>query len=226
MSYKNQPMVSQPPQITERFLTWCLPAELKDPVVGDLAEEYSQKLLSQDYLTALAWYQRQAFRTAVRYLWQNKRGLLMFILGLLTFLATLLMAIMFSGEVSMFINIPSILVVYPPAIFITIGICSAHTCKTALRLLFDNELVLELSELKAAKHVYTLLGNSSMWLGFMGVLIGAVAIGVNMEVDIMNKVLGPAIAVCLLTALYGVILKVFCYIGEQKIQHLIIQKEA
>lgn len=226
MRYKNQPMVSQPPQITERFLTWCLPAELKEPVVGDLAEEYSQKLQSQDYLTALAWYQRQAVRTAVRYLWQNKRGLLMFILGLLTFLATLLMAIMFSGEVDIFIDVPSILVVYPPAILLTFGICSAQTCKTALRLLFDNELIMDITELKAAKHVYTILGNSSLWLGGMGVLIGAVAIGVNMEVDVMDKVLGPAIAVCLLTALYGVILKVFCYIGEQKIQHLIIQKEA
>ncbi|MCC2604414.1 hypothetical protein [Planctobacterium marinum] len=226
MRFKNQPMVSQPPQITERFLTWCLPTELKEPVVGDLAEEYSQKLQSQDYLTALAWYQRQAVRTAVRYLWQNKRGLLMFILGLLTFLATLLMAIMFSGEVGIFINVPSILVVYPPAIFLTIGICSAQTCKTALRLLFDNELIMDITELKAAKHVYTILGNSSLWLGFMGLVIGGVAIAIDVNEIIEHQMLGPAIGISILTFMYGLIPKVICYIGEQKIQHLIIQKEA
>ncbi|BDX06320.1 hypothetical protein MACH26_18410 [Planctobacterium marinum] len=214
--------MTQPPRLSERFLTWCLPSSLKEPIVGDLAEEYQQKLEHENVLTAIVWYQRQAFKTAIRYLWQTKRGVLMFILGLLTFLATLTMAIMWSGHWSIFINIPSFLLVIPPAILLTIGICSAQTCKTALRLLFDNELQPDITELKAAKHVYRMLGNCSLWLGTMGMVLGAVAIATNIEPEAFSDAFGPAFAVATLTMLYALILKVFCYIGEQKIQHLII----
>lgn len=150
----------------------------------------------------------------------------MFILGILTFLATLTMAIVWSGEWGNFINVPSLLLVIPPAVFLTIGICSTQTCKTALRLLFDNELDLEVSELQAAKHVYKLLGNSSLWLGAMGFVLGAVAIAINMEPEAFADAFGPAFAVATLTLLYALILKVLCYIGEQKIQHLIICKQS
>lgn len=38
---------THPPKLIEKFLHWSLPAELKEPVLGDLAEEYAQLILSQ-----------------------------------------------------------------------------------------------------------------------------------------------------------------------------------
>lgn len=151
-----------PPKMTEKFLTWCLPKSLKEPVAGDLSEEFSGKAVIEGLSEARVWYFRQAFLTAFRYLFKTKRGLFMFIFGILTFLGTLLMALLMSGELDMFVNIPSFLVVVPPALFITIGISSKQTCKQALLLMLDDELEASLTELKSAKQMFQVLGNTSV----------------------------------------------------------------
>ena len=44
-----------PPIIIEKFLYWTLPNELKDPVLGDLAEEYLVLKMKSSY-QANYWY--------------------------------------------------------------------------------------------------------------------------------------------------------------------------
>lgn len=213
-----------PPQLTERFLTWCLPKTLKEPVVGDLSEEFNHKIMTSGYSVARFWYLRQAALTAIQYLYKNKKGTLMFILGIFVFLGSFLMALwMSSHTLGTFINIPSIIVVLPPAIVLTIGITSLETCKNALRLMVDDELALPLVGLESAKQAYVVMGNTSMWLGVLGLIIGWVAMAEHIKAEEFSQVIGPATAVSLLTIMYSLIIKVLCYVGEQKIEQKIIQ---
>lgn len=214
-----------PPALFERFLYWCLPKSLKEALVGDLAEEFSQMARETTRRQANLWYMRQAALTSIQFLWKNKRGMLMFILGILAFVATFFMALLMSADISAYINVPSLIVVIPAAVFISIGIASRNTMKTGFRLLFDDELVVSIPEMKAAKHGFTVLGNSSMLLGYLGVIIGFVAISNHINAETFSKVIGPALAVSLLTLLYALFVKVLCYAAEQKIQHLLIKAE-
>lgn len=146
----------------------------------------------------------------------------MFVLGILAFLATVLMAFMLSGELWMFANLPSFFMVVPPAILFAVSVTSKQTCLRAIQLIFDEEVQPDLTELNAAKHVFSVMGNASVWLGALGTVIGWVAISTNIEPETFKDVIGNAFAVSLLTALYAFIVKILCYVGEQKIQHRII----
>jgi hypothetical protein len=71
MSSTNQVNSIHPPKLIEKFLYWSLPVELKEPVLGDLAEEYAQRATTQP-LTAKYWYTRQALRTGLQFLTKTK----------------------------------------------------------------------------------------------------------------------------------------------------------
>lgn len=209
---------AHPPKLIETFLHWSLPAELKEPVLGDLAEEYSELILRQP-LKANYWYTRQALHTGLQFLTKTKRGLIMFLFGILGFLAVVMMGMIQSGDLSMFVNVPSLLIVFPSALLITIAATSKQSRRNAYSVLFNDDLTLNKTELKAAKHVYTTFSNMNILMGVIGVIIGAIAMSSNMQ-DMSS--FGPAFAVCLLTLFYALLMKALCFAAEAKIQFKII----
>lgn len=210
-----------PPKLIESFLHWALPNELKDPVLGDLEEEYLG-IAKHARLKANYWYTRQALRTGVQFLIKTKRGLIMFLFGIIVFVCMTLMAMMMSGEISMFVDIPSFLIVVPPALILTFACSSKQSLSHAFTLLFSEDLHLTRAQLSAAKHIFTTFGNMNMLLGWIGVIIGAIAIGSTINGDNISLVFGPAFAVCVLTLLYALLIKALCYAAEAKIQFKII----
>jgi flagellar motor component MotA len=130
------------------------------------------------------------------------------------------------GDLSMFANLPSLLVVIPPAIFATLAATSKQARSNAWSLLFSEAIELDTSKLKAAKQVFTILGNMSMLMGFIGVVINAVAMASNIEPETFSGVFGSAFAVCLLTLFYALLIKALCYAAEAKIQSKIIEQES
>ena len=74
-----------------------------------------------------------------------------------------------------------------------------------------------------SKRSYLILGNTAMLLGGLGVLIGFIAIATNIEPEMFKKVIGQALAVSFTTLLYGFLVKIPCYLIEQKIQTRIEQ---
>lgn len=223
MSSASQVKSTRPPKFIEKFLHWSLPAELKEPVLGDLAEEYFQRAASQP-LKANYWYTRQAIRTGLRFLTQTKRGLIMFLLGSLGFVIVVVMSMHFGGDIPMFINVPSLIIVLPPALLFTLACTSKQSRKNALNVLLSEDIVLDNIELNAAKHVFTTFGNMNMMMGWIGVIIGAIAMSSNIESEEFGHVFGPAFAVCLLTLFYGLLIKALCYAAESKIQFKIISQ--
>jgi len=210
-----------PPRLIEKFLHWTLPNELKVPILGDLAEEYVC-LAEQTPLKANYWYTRQALCTSLQFLTKTKRGLIMFLLGIIIFVGMTLMAMLQSGEIMMFVNVPSCLIVVAPALILTCASSSKQSRSHAFRVLFSEDLDLSREELNAAKQLFTTFGNMNMLMASIGVVIGAIAIASNIEAKVFSQVFGPAFAVCVLPLLYALLIKTLSYAAEAKIQFKII----
>ena len=141
----------------------------------------------------------------------------MFAFSVLLFLGLILFAMILGGDVGMFVNIPSILIVFPPAIAFTYAATSGEAVKQAFAFVLSGKTGEEEQAYTLSRRVFTVLGNTSVWLGFFMTLIGWVAMASNMK-DM--KAFGPAFAVSILTLMYAVGFKVICYVAEQKIQTL------
>ncbi|WP_339719386.1 hypothetical protein [uncultured Paraglaciecola sp.] len=142
----------------------------------------------------------------------------MFLLGMIVFVFTTAMAMMMSGEIMMFVNVPSLIIVFPPALFLTFASTSKQSRSHALALLFSKGLGLNYGELSAAKLVFKNFGNLNLLMGWIGVVIGAIAMAANIELETFSQGFGPAFAVCMLTLFYALLMKVICYAAEAKIQ--------
>jgi hypothetical protein len=210
-----------PPRLMEKFLRWTLPTELKDPILGDLAEEYSC-LAEQAPLKANYWYARQAMSTGLQFLTKTKRGLIMFLLGMIVFVSMIAMAMILSGEIMMFVDIPSFLIVVPPAFMLTLASSSKQSRSHAIKLMLSENLDLGKAELHAAKQVFTTFGNMNMLMGWIGVIIGTIAMASTINGENISQLFGSAFAVCVLTLFYALLIKALCYAAEAKIQFKII----
>jgi flagellar motor component MotA len=147
---------------------------------------------------------------------------MMFLLGMIIFVGMIVMAMMMSGEMMMFVNLPSLIVVIPPALMFTLTSSSKQSRSHAVKLLFNESLHLNSAELIAAKHVFTTFGNLNILMGFIGVIIGAMAMGSSLNGENISQIFGSAFAVCVLPFFYAFLIKVLCYAAEAKIQFKII----
>lgn len=206
------------PKYTSKFLYWALPQSLKDPVLGDLTEEYGQKVIHQP-IAARLWFQKQAIRSAFQYLWQTKRGVIMFLLSVLTFIGFTLFAMILSGGIDMFIDVPSFLIVLPPAIMFGLAATSMADAKRGVAILMSNSEEYTDLEYRRAGHFFNVTGHSAILLGSVMTLIGWVAMGSNIESAEFSSVIGPAFAVSILTIVLGLIIKIVCHVAEQKIRY-------
>lgn len=213
-----------PPKYSSQFLNWALPAELRDPIMGDLDEEYIQQLLNNP-ANADNWYRNQAMRSAIQFIWKTKRGLFMFLISVLVFIGVAIMGMEFGIDVTAYIDVPSLMLVVMPAIFFSIAATSLKSFKLAFTLLINDELTLNKIDMVQAKQTFTVMGNSAVLAGVFSTLMGAIAIAGNLPVVDFYENLGPALAVCFLTLYYGYGLKVLTYVSEQKIQNLINKAE-
>lgn len=214
----------EPNSLLTRWLVWTLPSELKEPISGDLLEEYNHRA-QQHQSAAAKWYLSQVVRTSWRYLKQTKQGIIMFIFGILTFIAVTLMAMIMGGGLEMFIDIPSIILVLVPSLLFSITVCSWHDIKKGISLVINDEQEVTQQQLKKSQKAYRVLGNTAMLTGWFATIIGAVAIAnhANEEDFFMN--LGPAMAVCVLTLLYGVGIKTVAYVVEQRLLYIADNQE-
>ena len=107
-------------------------------------------------------------------------------------------------NVSNFVNVTSILIVFGLTFFGLLA--SGRKIIAAVSAVTDKHADEE--QLYDASDTFIQAGNFSMAAGWVGVLIGLVLMLVHMEDP---AAIGPAMAICLLTALYGTILKYFLF---------------
>lgn len=210
---------NHPPQLVERILRWALPHELKEPILGDLAEEFQQRHY-HNHIGARNWYIKQALITSNQFVWKTKRGLVMFGISIILFLVLSYMALWFSSDdLSMFLDVPSLLLIFPPSVMFAVGVTSVNDMKNAIKQLFNDELLLSKQDFVNAKLFFNVMGNSAILMAVFSTFIGAIAMGSHISADDFASVFGPAFAVCILVLMYSFGLKTLCYVAAQKLQY-------
>lgn len=205
--------------LAKKILNWSLPDSIREPVIGDLEEIYNLRLQQgQKHLAVQYWYWRQTVNLAYRFMPTTQRGLIMFILSLIVFISMMIFGMEVSTGLSAFIDGPSALLVFPPAILFSISVTSWHEFTFAIGCVISDRRDFNKGELFQSKRVFAVLGNTAMWCGVITTLIGWVAIASNISPEEFSSVIGPAFAVSLLTLYYGAILKLLCYVAEQRIE--------
>lgn len=121
-------------------------------------------------------------------------------------------------DITYLINIPSAMIVFPVAYFFSIGIVTAKKANLALKSMFHLERLTQ-KQLEDSKVFFKLCGDLSIAIGIIGVFIGLVAIA--HYVWDTPKAFGSALAVCILTILYGLWAKLPFYMLEQKCEYLL-----
>lgn len=166
-----------PPRIAEALLEKVLPADLKEPLLGDLEEEFQQIQFNQSKQACQIWYWRQALLTSFHFFSQTQKALIMFAFSVLFFAALTIFAMELSGGSSMFFDVPSLIITLPPALVFTLAVTSPGNVKQAFSCLFSGH-VDSLRQVKSSAMVFNVLGNSCLWLGALMTLLGWVAMGV------------------------------------------------
>lgn len=110
---------SSPPKLATLFLSWSVPSNIKEPVLGDLEEAYLTRLTNQGKQAANYWYWRQAIMSGLSFMLQTQRSVFMFITAMMFFIGITLFAMSVSSSIDTFIDVPSFLVVIPPALVFT-----------------------------------------------------------------------------------------------------------
>ena len=115
-------------------------------------------------------------------------------------------AIMFGGSVLNFIDFPSLTLVLSLTLGVTLWSCSMQDISMALRAaLFGGSL--EESDAVRGQAVFNRAADGAVASGMLGTLIGLVQMLRHLDDP---TVIGPAMAVALLTLLYGVLLGELC----------------
>ena len=203
----------RPPRAISGFLAWSLPTAIKEPVLGDLEEAFGDKYHQYGLLTANLWYLRQALFSGFSFMLQTQRSVVMFILAIIFFLLMTLFAMYISSGVSLFIDIPSFLIVFPPALILTCAATSYNEVKRAFAMLMNVNHSYDNEHCKRSALVFSTLGNTGLMLGIFMMLIGIIAIGNVIE---SFSSLAPALAVAMLSLFYGVAIKLVSYVAQQK----------
>lgn len=217
---------NHPPKMPSWFLSWALPQELHDAVMGDLIEEYQEQVANSGLIKGQIWYWRQALLSAVAFIQQTQRGFIMFLISLLIFIAVTFMGMELGFETSAYIDVPSVILVVLPAVFFSIAITSISDLKNGGIMLLSDKAEFSTLQLLLAKQSFHVLGNTALLMGVFSSLLGAIAIASNLSAEEFSSVFGPAVGVCLLTLYYGLAIKIICYVAEQKIHNKQLQQES
>jgi len=208
-----------PPKIACSLLHWALPAAIREQVIGDLCEEFGEIVEEEsNQLRAQHWFWQQSIRTTLLYLWKEKGGLMAFVVSILIFSGMTAMAMYFGSGFKYYLDIPSLLLVFPPAVAFGIAASSIKAYKNSMAFAFVDQLEVDKRDAQGACHFLSVTGNSAMYMGFFTSMIGWVAMATNIKAEEFSAVIGPASAVSILTILYGMILKILCYTAENKIR--------
>ena len=122
------------------------------------------------------------------------------------------------GNLAYFIDLPSLIIVVIPTLGLAIGNFSWKTYKKTWSIPFGNPENYEQSELIETHKCVNYMGNMFVIMGLIGSLIGVV---LTLQTLDDPKMIGPAVAISIMTLFYSVMLKGFCMHRSSKIEQFI-----
>ena len=144
----------------------------------------------------------------------------MFVFSVVVFIGLTLMAMISIGDLGMYIDVPSALLVVLPALLFGVAATSWQDIKQTMALLLSGESDLDPAVCLRGRRVTAVIGNSAVLLAIFANLIGLVRLAMDVSDDRAMESLGVALAVMAITLLYGVMLKVLCYVADIRLQSL------
>ncbi len=118
------------------------------------------------------------------------------------------------GAIVLFINIPSAIIVVCPALALILAAYGGKGLGLVFKAPFSRNMIKE--NIKNSVNVYKDLKLYLIVWGWVGMLMGLILIGANLE-DL--EALGPGLALAMMTVLYGYILAyVICYPIQRRLE--------
>lgn len=198
------------------ILSWSIPVALQDPIIGDI-EEGLEKRADHSLPTTLIWLYKQTFSLIWHYMLAAQKGTIMFFLGLLTLLAVIAMTFVLGGGASLYVDIPSGIIVFTPALIVGFISVGKKQFFESFHMILDMQKLTNTEVTEKDVRVFDVMSTTATIMGWFGVVSGIVAMSANIKAEVFSTVFGPSLAVCLLTLLYSIIVKAVCYMAKQHI---------
>ncbi len=145
----------------------------------------------------------------------------MFWLGILAIIVITLHATLLSGDVSIFVDAPSILWVVLMAISMVIASTSFKRVRQAFSILLGNDNTCDDVQYRQAIQVFSVFGRSAVMAGLFLSLIGLIALANHLaSLDAM----GSGFVIACLPIFYGLFVKLLAMIAEEKVQSLLVER--
>ena len=113
-----------------------------------------------------------------------------------------------------FLDIPSLLFVISTSIFFGIAATSWRSYWRCWTYTFGSAKRVSIHDARSVARCMNVMGNTAWKMGIIGTLIGGALLLKNLEK--INNV-NEALTIAFLTLVYGLIIKLFCYVAEQRI---------
>jgi|GEM_PF-2232750 len=205
----------QSPRIARAILSFCLPTNLREAVLGDFEEEFSRKHRHSP-IKAKLWYYAHALHNSAVFCYHERGKPMVFLISAVFFILwTILIAALSSHSLWDFINIPSAAYILPPALALAIGSTSLQALKDSAYLSCNDTDINDPYRIAQARLFLQVAAKHSLTIGALAVLLGWISMGLNIE-DWSQA--GPALAVSLLALMYGIIMKIVFDTAEKRIE--------
>ncbi len=116
-----------------------------------------------------------------------------------------------------FIDLPSLLIILPVAIFFGISATSWRSYGRCWTYTLGGAKLVSISEANSVARCLKVMGDVSMLMGIFGTILGTVILLQNLK-QITD--IGPSIAVAAITLIYGTFFKLVSYVAEQRVRNL------
>ena len=137
--------------------------------------------------------------------------------SLIIFVVLSLYAMNLSGDIFIFVDPPVLLSVLLISTFFMVASTSQEMVKKAFFTLIKNDISQEQRVYVGSKRVFHVLGMSGILVGVFMTIIAWIAMAAHLD---SLTTLGSALSLASLPLLYGLALKICCYVAEQKIETL------
>lgn len=209
------------PRRMEKLLYLLLPRELRDPLMGDLQEEFIGEVAAGYSISkARWWYRRQVLKSIRYYIFKRRGDIMFFLLSVLVFVGLSILAGLAGTGLRLIINIPSLIGVVVPSFFFAVTATSLRSWRTCLKLLLFNPDCAEKREVSECSRFLRVFGNMCVVMGFYFSLLGVMQLLTGMDFESAGTgVVYNAASVALLALFYGIGIKSIFYVADQRLQN-------
>ena len=213
--------VSGPPAIARSVLSFFLPSQLREPVLGDLEEEFDARMGAQGSSSAaIRWYWWQALQSASHFFWQQRGTGMAYLISAVFFVVMLVLALATQRYGIWYISPPTLIALLPSALALGIGATSFEAAKRALQLSFSDAGQQPQDSVQLARKFLHVTGNQFLLVAGVVFFLGSINLLISMSQTpaMLDDPLRYArFGIALLPLFYGMIFKCLFYSAEQKL---------